>query len=151
LDNDLPLTLGVMPGWVSTGPTFDVSDIRIYNTALPDELIASEYCQSEISNTDPYNDYLIGYWPAAEGSGNKLVNHSVIGQGKDFIFTKTNPWNLLIPNFCNTPDEEDSNALFMQNTDIASQIFYWMQIKTSSTWELEGTVWLSKYEQEFIK
>ncbi|WP_018627964.1 LamG-like jellyroll fold domain-containing protein [Niabella aurantiaca] len=149
LSNNLPLTIGAMPGWISTGPTFNVADIRIYNTALPDNVIADEYCNSGITSNDPYYNNLIGYWPGSEGDGTVLKNKAPGASGKDFVFARTNSWNLIVSNFCGNASAPDEQLL--QNTEIAPNLFYWLNLNPLTAWGFESKEWLSTYETEFIK
>lgn len=149
LDNNEPLILGGLNGWISTTATFDVSDIRIYNVALPDEYIISTYCQEGITTDDNYYNNLIAYWPVKEGVGHILED--VIGDA-DFIFERSTTWSITSNNFCNLPvdSEEEKRQLMINHVDILPQIFYWLNMTSDASWGLEGSVFLERYEREFI-
>ncbi|MNR43234.1 hypothetical protein D3C85_1618390 [compost metagenome] len=49
------------------------------------------------------------------------------------------------------PCDLGNNAVFVQSTDFYTQIFYWMELQTQKDWNLEGQVFLNKYEVEFLK
>lgn len=47
---------------------------------------------------------------------------------------------------------EELNAdMTIRNVDIIPQIFYWFKVDVKADWELDGTVFLDRYEIEFIK
>lgn len=150
LNNNEPLILGGMPGWISTTPTFDVSDIRIYNTALSDEYIKNTYCQDGTTASDTYYSNLIAYWPIKEGVGNLLKD--IVGNA-DFVFERPTSWMISSPNFCNIPLNEDDarNQVLVYSIDILPQIAYWMGVTPQDSWALEGKLFLDRYEAEFLK
>lgn len=149
LDNDEPLILGGLDGWISTTSTMDIADIRIYKTALPDEVIQNTYCQGYIDESDPYYSDLIGYWPITEGIGGILKDY--IG-GADFVFERQPSWTVGFSDFCNSidPDDRQSSQTLVYSTDITANIFYWLNIKIEESWELEGSTLLDVFESEFI-
>ncbi len=127
-----------------------VNNIAIYNTALSDEAISNYVCQEDITSSDPYYANLVGYWPCSEASGSVFVNRSPLAPGKDLIVTGTSSWNMISSWSCQVPPA-GSTAMFMQNSDIAPQIYYWFGAKIEDKWGLDGKVFLSGYESEFIK
>lgn len=149
LNNNEPLILGGMDGWISTTSTMDVGDIRIYKTALPDEVIQNTFCQNYIDESDPYYSDLIGYWPATEGIGGLLKDY--IGEA-DFVFERQPNWTVGFSDFCNTidPDDRQSAQILVYSTDITANIFYWLKVKVEEAWELEGSTLLDAFESEFI-
>ncbi|KGE15667.1 alkaline phosphatase family protein [Sphingobacterium deserti] len=149
LENNEPLILGGMAGWISTTATFDVSDIRIYNAALPDEYITSTYCQAGLTEEDNYYKDLIAYWPIKEGAGGLLED--VIGDA-DFVFERPAIWTIGERNFCNLPPVADSEnpQRIINQVDILPQIYYWLNMEPFDSWGLEGTVFLNAYEREFV-
>lgn len=149
LSNNEPLILGGMPGWISTTATFDVSDIRIYKKALPDEYIQNTYCQEGVTEEDDYYEDLIGYWPVEEGAGNVLKDKI---NNADFVFERPTSWTIAANNLCNLPIDEEllDKQRILNSIDLLPQIFYWLEVETHDSWDLEGEVFLDGYEKEFI-
>lgn len=150
LQNNEPLILGGMKSWQSGNTAnFDVSDIRIYKAALPDDYIVNTFCKGETKAGDEYYDKLIAYWPIREGSGDLLKD--VVG-GADFVFERSPLWSILPANFCNVQveDKATNTQILLNAVDILPQVFYWLNVKTADSWGLEGKVFLDAYEKEFI-
>ena len=125
-----------------------VKDVVIYNKALPIEYIQNNYCKSPVDQE--YKDYMVGSWTIGDGIGNKLKN-SVTG-APDFTINGSYSWEFMQNDFCKvlTGEEDISNQMLISSIDILPQVFYWLNIKTDTTWGLEGSVFLNKYEQEFF-
>jgi hypothetical protein len=65
---------------------FYISQLGIWNTALPEQYILNYACmKGNIPDDDPYRTNLIGYWPMDEETGTVFKNRSAIGTGKDLI------------------------------------------------------------------
>ncbi|NGM62154.1 DUF4983 domain-containing protein [Sphingobacterium sp. SGG-5] len=143
------LNVGYAPAWTGGTTIQTVKDLCIYNTALPAQYIQDTYCQSPIDYGN-YEDNLIGYWALGDGIGSKLRN-SVQG-APDFTLNGSYSWEFMQNDFCKiaTGEEEDENEAFLYSIDILPQIFYWLNIETHDSWDLEGSVFLSKFETEFI-
>lgn len=124
-----------------------VNQLAIYNVALPDDVLQNAVCQTEIKSTDPYYNNLIGYWPCSEGEGDRYINRSPLAVGKDLIVKGTTGWNMV----ANWDCQPVKNSKLMRNTDIAAQVFYWFGVPISDKWGLDGKIFLSAYESEFIK
>jgi len=69
--------------------------------------------------------------------------------GKSLVFEGTHP-NFATDQFF-TPCVKDDSEVLIQNVDLAAQVFYWLEVRPNENWGLEGSVFLSKYELEFLK
>lgn len=141
-------------GWKSgfgNNTNQSVSNIRIWNTALPDSKILEDACADGVGPADPYYNNLIGYWPCNDGLA-EFVNYSPLAKGKDLALTGNYVWDFLEKPVCGTaPSPILPGQFALRNTDIASQIFYWFGVTIDAKWKLDGQVFLSSFESEFIK
>ncbi|TKC05148.1 DUF4983 domain-containing protein [Pedobacter frigoris] len=121
-----------------------VTDVRIYNTALPDAYIAANYCKAEVKPNDIYYNKLIGYWPSTDGTGKELVDLSP--SKRNFTLNGAFSWNAFNdyqPNFClDLP--VDIYKRIPNGVDIPNFIFGWMGIKSLGL-NLDSKTWLPLY------
>lgn len=127
-----------------------VSNIRIWNTALPESKILEDACADVVNSSDPYYANLIGYWPCNDGLSH-FKNYSPLAEGKDLELTGNYIWDFLEKPTCGTPVPILPGQFALRNTDIASQLYYWYGVTVEDRWKLDGKVFLSSYESEFIK
>nr|WP_121270343.1 alkaline phosphatase family protein [Pedobacter schmidteae] len=127
-----------------------VSNIRIWNTALPESKILEDVCADVVNSSDPYYANLIGYWPCNDGLSH-FKNYSPLAEGKDLELTGNYIWDFLEKPTCGTPVPILPGQFALRNTDIAAQLYYWYGITIEDRWKLDGKIFLSSYESEFIK
>ena len=145
MNNSAPLEMGFIP--VDTGQPFDgfLSDIRIWKAPLSDAVIAQYACDSRITESHPYWNRLIGYWPANDGSGLIIKDespagndfHISVGTGTTLQWTDQN--DVLCP-----PPTGNLAKLVPNTVDVPSQILSWLAITPPETWGLDGRVWLNQ-------
>ncbi len=140
-----PLTFGFQPNVFSGGfiDTY-IADVHIWNTILTDDEIRDNARRMGVDDNHAKITNLVGYWPMSDG-GPQLINkvagmpdiplqgdyqYKVVGNNLPFV---------------------DENAVLIQNVDVVSQVFYWLGVTPNQNWALEGSVFLSKYELEFLK
>ncbi|MNK26546.1 Type I phosphodiesterase / nucleotide pyrophosphatase [compost metagenome] len=150
---DITTPADLFAGWKSgfggnTNQT--ISNIRIWNTALPESKILEDVCADGVSSSDPYYANLIGYWPCNDGLSH-FKNYSPLAEGKDLELTGNYIWDFLEKPTCGTPVPILPGQFALRNTDIASQLYYWYGVTVEDRWKLDGKVFLSSYESEFIK
>src|SRR5690606_7772689 len=63
VSNHVPLRIGRIPSDGDVTPDFLLTNLQIYNTALSNEDIASISCMTEVNDTHPFYENLVGYWP----------------------------------------------------------------------------------------
>lgn len=141
INNIYGLTLGLMNGDGRREPDVVLSDVRIWKKALTDETISQFACDTEVNEDHPYYDYLIGYWPCTDGSGNQLIDYGA--SGSNFVLQGDYEWSTFNDLICG-PDAATLNSLVPRNIDISTQLLSWFRIPTQESWNLEGRVWLDQ-------
>ena len=156
IDNyNAPLTIGYLP--VGHNDPFDgnISDIKIWRTALPDETIKQFACDTYVSTSHPYYDYLASYWPCRDGAGGRFKNEILTDGRYDFVILKggtplvkgTELGNNTIwekSNYIVCPSNLANISSAVPNTkDITPQILSWLGIPVIDTWNLDGRVYLN--------
>lgn len=140
-----PLTFGFQPS-VFLGGFLDthIADVHIWNVVLTENEIRDNSRRMGIAENHSKINNLVGYWLMNDG-GSILVNNVV---GMPNIPLQGNYQYKVLGN--NLPFVDEKSVL-VQNIDLASQVFYWLGVTPNEGWSLEGTVFLSKYELEFLK
>lgn len=150
---DITTPADLFAGWKSgfgSNTNQTVSNIRIWNTALPDNKILEDACTDGVSSSDPYYANLIGYWTCNDGLSH-FKNYSPLADGKDLELTGNYIWDFLEKPTCGTPVPILPGEFALRNTDIAAQLYYWYGVTIEDRWNLDGKVFLSAFESEFIK
>ena len=150
---DISSPADLFAGWKSgfgNNTNQAVSNIRIWNTALPESKILEDACADGVSAADPYYPNLIGYWPCNDGLSH-FKNYSPLAPGKNLELTGNYIWDFLEKPTCVTPVPILPGEFALRNTDIAAQLYYWFGVTIEDRWQLDGKVFLSAFESEFIK
>ena len=142
-------------GNVSSIGTFEgmVNNLVFVDRLLTDDEIKDFACKQSIDNSVPYWENVKGYWPLDDAGGTKLRNHITGNKDTDFIFDATkHAWLFSRSWNCFTAQEkvEEEKRNVSLSTDILPQVFYWLNVTTDKSWDLEGTLFLNGYEKEFI-
>ncbi|WP_165499719.1 DUF4983 domain-containing protein [Pedobacter frigidisoli] len=141
LANTNALKLGYLNGNGHGEPDVYVTDIRFFKLSVPDGVIGQYACETSIDQSHPSYNFLVGYWPATDGNGSKMVDLS--SQARDFnlqgAFTWENFNDLICP-----PSASTLAVLVPQTSDIPSQIINWLKVANKQTWGLDGRVWLDQ-------
>lgn len=144
LNSPQPLTVGCFPLETQNMANFLVTDIRIYNTALPDDYIATKFCQTAIEDNDPYKNNVIGYWPSNDvvTVGGVTYFPDKSSNGKRLVVDKVQPatFNDASSNVC-PPISMDAYRSVPNTVDIPYQILQWFGISINSAWGLDGRGW----------
>lgn len=146
LNSPQPLTVGNLPPDNNTGhDDYFVTDIRIYNTDLPETYIANNYCKSDVESGDPYVSNLLGYWPCTSVTPAKTMpdlspnNHSLVIESYS-----PGSFNDLTTSVC--PLVSDAIYKTVPNSvDVAFQIYQWLGITAPPSWQLDGKSWIPTY------
>lgn len=141
-----PLVLGYWPT-VFTDQFVDMSmaNVRIWKKELSPAVIKSNVCEADVLATHPDYASLVGYWPADDGDN--TFRNKVTGKPN---FTLSGAFNYSVTNM-NSVCEAKASDILVGNVDITSQVFYWLKIDPPVVWGLEGTVFLRRFEVEFVK
>ncbi|UIR55379.1 alkaline phosphatase family protein [Sphingobacterium sp. SRCM116780] len=146
IKTDDPLIFGYRPTISYDLVDFDVSDIHIFNKAYNQQEIRDFTCYSGELSTSSYAANLKGYWKMSPTSSGQVSNE-IAGKSNMQLsgaFSAKSVSEI-------KPCDLGNNAVFVQATDFYTQIFYWMELQTQQDWNLEGQVFLNKYEIEFLK
>jgi len=126
-----------------------ITDVRIYNTALPETYMAQNYCKTYLSDGDAFNNQLLAYWPSdnvsvSESGPTYLRDRS--GNGRDLVLENAPLANFseTSPNLCPTYTDFTYRSL-MTSVDVSYQIYTWLGFSPNTKWALDGKVYLPKY------
>ncbi|MBB6237510.1 hypothetical protein HDC90_002132 [Pedobacter sp. AK013] len=142
-NNSEPLIAGYRSGYGNSAAQF-ITDIRIFNVAVPDATIKDFACQVELDNRHPYYNNLIGYWPSINGAGTLVKDYSK--SKNDFVFQKSPQWTSFEDydsKFCIKP----TPALYEKvprGIDLPRFILGWLNINATG-FNLDGKVWTPIY------
>lgn len=142
-NNNEELVAGYRSGFGNTTKQL-VTDIKIFNVAIPDDVILAYACKGAMSPKHPYYNNLIGYWPATDGSTGRFEDKSP--SKNDFILKNKYEWTAFSdysPKFC-VDLPEDLYTRIPNGIDIPSAIYGWMNIKTLNM-GLDGKTWIPVY------
>lgn len=144
--NTEPLTLGFNTQRTDLGYAhYDLSDFRVWNKGLSENEARSIACEKNIDKNNPlYTNLLAAYTNLSKDKWKNSIDNEV----PDLTFSNTAAVSV---SASYTPCEQAANAVFMQNIDLAPQIFYWLGLKISDNWGWHGDVFLSNFELEFLK
>lgn len=148
-----PLIVGKLYKGTNKDTPFYLTNLQIYNVALPAEWLATNYKLTSLDkrkDTFDYWDNLIGYWPgdrAEEYNGDVLHDYSKYGSivnginaGKSDMVIDNPVWEEGTATDKNiSPLVSDSYYQQVINTrDITYQSLQWMGISIDSAWKLSG-------------
>lgn len=142
VDAGLPLVIGedgrkaYYSGWGYSADTY-ISDVRIWNTVLPADLINS-WQYLDLNRSHPLYNNLVGWWKMNEASGSVLKDYSNTGADLTFVGSATRPSIADILN----PSALDSRLLTPGLIDHSFRIMTWMGMRVDyQGWGLDGKVW----------
>lgn len=139
ITNAADLTVGFSPGWVSTGSSQTITDIRIYNVALDDATIQQDAKATVPDFKKAYNiNNLIGYWPCTEGIGGVFKDMSP--SKKDLKINGAFKWNSFsdLSAYMRPPLPPNVVQTMPGGIDLPYTIFNWMKAPGYASWGLDG-------------
>lgn len=152
-DSLAALTIGKIFGSKTAKCEFYITNLQIYNVALPDDFIAKNYSQTYIDELGPkykYWDNLIGYWPCdREDDYMKKVLYDYSKYGTIFGGENAGRSDMKLKNatWISGSSAEDNVAphidatyyqKVLQTVDLAYQSFQWLGLQIDSSWLWEG-------------
>lgn len=143
VNNTEPLVAGYRSGYGNSATQF-ITDIRIFNAAVPDAVIKDFACQVLLDSRHPNYNNLIGYWPALDGTGTLIKDQSK--SKSDFVFQKSTQWQSFEDydnKFCIKPTPE-LYKIVPRGIDIPRFILGWLNINATG-FNLDGKVWTPIY------
>lgn len=141
LTNADPLVLGFNNKFNYGLVDLFMADVRFWNRSLNKSQVEKVACTPILDSGDPLYQNMISYY-RTEGEKGVFKNEKEAAPQLNI----TGKYNF-IAGKNHSPCLEGH---VMGSMDIVSQIYYWLNINTADSWELEGQVFLDQYEQEFI-
>lgn len=141
LNSPADLTMGLLTSGSSLRD-YHITDIKIYNTALPASFIANNYCRTSISESNPYKANLLGYWPGTNLKDGMLPDGS--GKNNPFVLEGNygaGSFNDASGVLCPDP----TYSVVPSAVDVPVQIYQWFGIIVPPSWALDGRNWIPRY------
>lgn len=143
LDTDARFRIGFLPSADNWRSDVYMADVKVWNMALPDDLVQQYSCDVGVDPTHPYYANLAGFWPIIGGmSAGTLMDEGPLG-----LHLKTGaddyPTTLLNDYIC-APSTEQLGQMVPRTYDVSAQIISWLKVPRQLTWQLDGRVWLDK-------
>jgi hypothetical protein len=137
------MDIGQRGSFVSGSTKEMITDIEIYDVALPDDVIAERACKPDVNPTDPYYENLIGYWPCTDGNGEVLKDLSPNANNMVFINEPSSIWNGFNDASNNICPDVSADYLIAtpKGLDIPYEIYQWLGIQIQPSWKLDGKFW----------
>lgn len=146
--NNHPLTFGFLRQGDTrmAFPNADFADVRIWNKELTKEQVVEIACTKWIPNTHPLHNNLIAYYTSftEDGTWINIVtdkgapNMTLSNHGEFSSWTNARPTCGSIPGY-----------VYLQNVDLAPQVFYWLEEDINEEWGFKGNLFLNSFENEF--
>lgn len=139
--NSTPLVLGFQKRFNYGYLDYYMADFRFWNLSLAESDIKRVACIAQLSSSDPLYKNMIANYRTSEVQGkfkNEVAAGPELNISGDYRFIAGTNYSL-----CNA-------GTIVGIKDILPQVFYWLNIKSDESWGLEGTVFLSEYETEFV-
>lgn len=130
-------------------PDFDLSNVRFWNRALSDSEILQSTCAYDLADGSTLLDGLLGDWRFLNVSANAVSNS--VPDSRDLQFQANTPVSYRLAANYSPCVDESSNAILLQSVDVVTQTFYWFGIEPQQNWGLQGQVFLTNFELEFIR
>ncbi|MGF7232967.1 DUF4983 domain-containing protein [Arachidicoccus sp.] len=147
ITTDFPLGLGLIGSYAGGTTKEMVTDLKIFNIALPDYVIAENACKLGVDSTSPYFSHLIGYWSGTDADGQIVKDFGPKGNDMSFKNPPSSIWNPFSDasnNVCPSVSSAYLNAN-PKGLDIPYQIYQWLGVNISSSWGLDGRSWPANY------
>lgn len=153
LNSDYPLTVGWMKA--SGGADYmqtTVHNIKLFDVALDTTGIKDNKCIKDITKSPEYSD-LVGFWPCDEATGGVFFN--AINSNAPFIVHGSPKWENMgnnVPCSVDPPAGDEANQLSIvtSTVDVSANMLYWLKIKASADWNMDGQPWLNNFEKEIF-
>jgi len=142
MDNTAPMRVGFAPGEINGNRGYinvQLAELKIWKAALPEAVIQQYSCDATMDESHPYWDYIAGYWPMIDGSGNTLADKGPFEA--NMTLGGTYAWENFSDLIC-SPSNSNLGTLVPKNADIPTQILSWFNIPRQDVWNLDGRVWI---------
>ncbi|WP_318271594.1 LamG-like jellyroll fold domain-containing protein [Sphingobacterium cellulitidis] len=147
LDNNAPLVVGKKAGNDNSAPDVLISNIQIYNVAIPKENIKAVYGKTLIDDSHPYYENLIGYWPGYDDIGKGQIR-DMTGNGRHLNLTGNYNWVSFndIVSYFSPPISDSFYKIVPNGVDVPFMIYQWLGIIPQKEWKLDGKSWTPVYK-----
>lgn len=158
-----PLTIGKLLGSNTGTGLFHITNLQIYDVALPDDFIAENYNQAYIDllgSSYEYWDNLIGYWPCdreEEYNGKVLHDYSKYGSVQGGVNSGRSDMTINTPVWISGSSSDKNVKPYIEasyyqkvlNTvDLSCQTFQWLGIQIDKDWHWEGIARALPYDNK---
>lgn len=143
LDSDWPLRIGFLPTRESWRSDAYLADVKIWKTAMPDDMVRQFSCDLGVDPNHPYYDNLAGFWPIiGSNTGGKILDDGPFGAHLNL--GDANYPTTLLNDFICAPSTTQLGQMVPRTYDISAQIISWLKVPRQLNWQLDGRVWLDK-------
>lgn len=143
LDTRWPLRIGFLPTRENWRSDAYLADVKIWKTAMPDDMVRQYSCDIGVDPNHPYYNYLAGYWPIMGTNTEGMIfdegpygAHLKLG---DPAYPTT-----MLNDFICSPSTEQLGLLVPRTYDVSAQIISWLKVPRQLSWQMDGRVWLDK-------
>ncbi|TJZ59739.1 DUF4983 domain-containing protein [Sphingobacterium olei] len=147
ITNTIPMVWGKKTGNGSNTGDFIVCNLQIYNVAMNDAEVASMAGLGLVKpDNSPLYANLLGYWPAYQDNGTRVVT-DVTGKAGNLKIVNELKWasfDEFVPFF--KPDVNEGTFRLVPNqVDIPFFIYQWYGVLPNVAWSLDGQAWTPPY------
>jgi hypothetical protein len=142
INSPAPLTMGHLPGSDNVPADVYMAAVRIFKCAIDDATIAQDAAAIRVDDNHPFRDFLLGYWPATDGTGGVFRDKSL--QGHPFILQGVPSGNYRWDPFATVlmpPASANIQSLVPAGKDIPLLVLTWLNVIPDPAWQLESKVW----------
>jgi len=143
IDSEWPLRIGFLPTRESWRSDAYLSDVKIWKTAMPDDMVRNFSCDVGVDPNHPYIDYLAGYWPIMGGNTSGMIFDEGPFGANLTLGDPAYPTTLLNDFIC-APSTAQLGQLVPRTYDVSAQIISWLKVPRQLSWQMDGRVWLDK-------
>lgn len=143
LDSDWPLRIGFLPTRESWRSDAYMSDVKIWKTAIPDDMVKEFSCSIGVDPNHPYIDFLAGYWPIMGATTDGML----LDEGPFGAHLKLGNADyptVLLNDFICAPSTTQLGQMVPRTFDVSAQIISWLKVPRQLSWQMDGRVWLDK-------
>lgn len=143
LDSEWPLRIGFLPTRESWRSDAYISDVKIWKTAMPEDMVKQYSCDIGVDPNHPYYAFLAGYWPIMGSNTDGMI----MDEGPFGAHLKLGDANyptVLLNDYICAPSTIQLGQMVPRTYDITSQIISWLKVPRQLNWQLDGRVWLDK-------
>jgi len=143
IETEHPLRVGFMPTRESWRSDAYLADVKIWKTAMPEDMIKQFSCEVGVDPNHPYIDYLAGYWPIMGGNTDGMILDEGPYGANLTLGDPSYPTTLLNDYIC-APSTSQLGELVPRLYDVSAQIISWLKVPRQLNWQMDGRVWLDK-------